>query len=93
MSITYTHDIFKMLDDDSVMSRFYCITFKKFILAGKTLDCTNSFSPNDFKNDNAGFEFRLKKKKIPKQNFFQKKQNNGLINKKHKKICKTYMNT
>ena len=48
-----THIIFRIQDNESVMCRFYCITFIEYTLAGKTLlDYTNLFSPNDYnKND------------------------------------------
>ena len=37
-----------MQDNESVMCRFYCITFIEYMLAGKTiLDYTNLFSLND----------------------------------------------
>ena len=40
-------NIFRIQSYDSIMWRYFCINF---IVAGKTLtDCTNLFSPNDFK--------------------------------------------
>ena len=47
-----THNTFRIHDDDSIMCGLNCIPFIKFMLAGKTLlDCTNLFSPNDYKNN------------------------------------------
>ena len=38
--------------DDSIMCRFYCITFIEYMLARKTfLDYTNLFSSNDCKKN------------------------------------------
>ena len=43
-----THDIFRIHDNESIMCRFYCISFIAYMLAGKTwLDYTNLFSPDD----------------------------------------------
>ena len=45
-----THNIFRIQDDDSIMCRFYLITFIEYMLAGKTwLEYINLFSPNDYK--------------------------------------------
>ena len=46
-------NIFRIQAYDSIMSRYFCIGFISFMLAGKTLsDFTNLFSPNNFnKND------------------------------------------
>ena len=47
-----THNIFRIQDNDAIMCGFYCITFKKYMLAGKTwLDYTNLSSPNDYKRN------------------------------------------
>ena len=48
-----THNIFRIQDNQSIMSGFYCIAFIEYMLAGKTLlDYTNLFSPKDYqKND------------------------------------------
>ena len=47
-----THNIFRIRDDESIVSGFYYITFIEYILAGKTLlYYTNLFSPNDFKKN------------------------------------------
>ena len=47
-----THNIFRTQDNDSNTCRFYCITFIKYILAGKTLSgYTDLFSPNDYKKN------------------------------------------
>ena len=41
-----------MQDNESIMSEFYCIAFKEYILSGKTLlDCTDLLSPNDYKKN------------------------------------------
>ena len=45
-----THSIFRVQDNESVMCKFYCIAFIKYMVAGKTLlDYTNLFSPNNHK--------------------------------------------
>ena len=42
-----------MQDHDSIMCKFYCITFLEYTIAGKTLlDYTNLFSPNDYQKNN-----------------------------------------
>ena len=48
-----------------MMSRYFCIGFIDFMLAGKKLtDYTNLFSPNDFKkNDNIIFTYFKNKRK------------------------------
>ena len=47
-----THNIFRIQDNQSIMSGFYCIAFIEYMLAGKTLlDYTNLFSPNDYKKN------------------------------------------
>ena len=47
-----THKIFTIQDDDSIMCGFYCIAFIQDLIPGKKLiDCTNLFSPNDYKKD------------------------------------------
>ena len=39
-----TNNIFRIQDNDSIVSGFYCIAFIKYLLAGKTLlDCSNLF--------------------------------------------------
>ena len=53
-----THDIFRIQDDDSIMCGFFCIPVIEYVLAGKTLDYTNLFSPNDYKkNDKTVYEY------------------------------------
>ena len=43
-------NIFRIQAYDSMMCRYYCIGFIKYILAGKALtEFTNLFSPNNFK--------------------------------------------
>ena len=47
------HNIIRIQDNDSIMCRFYCITFIEYMLAGKCLqDYTTLFSPNDYKKNN-----------------------------------------
>ena len=47
-----THNIFRIHDNDSFMCRLCCITFVKYMLAGKTLlSYTNLTSSNDFKRN------------------------------------------
>ena len=51
-SITYTTYLKNKIDNDSIMSGFYCIVFIEYMLSGKTLsDYTNLFSPNDYKKN------------------------------------------
>ena len=51
-SITYTTYLKNKIDNDSIMSGFYCIAFIEYMLSGKTLsDYTNLFSPNDYKKN------------------------------------------
>ena len=47
-----THNIFRIQDNESIMCRFYCITFIEYMVTGKTLlDYTNLFSLNDYKKN------------------------------------------
>ena len=47
-----TRNIFRIKPDDSIVCGFYCIVFLEYTIAAKTLiDCTNLFSPNDYKKD------------------------------------------
>ena len=47
-----TRNIFRIQDGDSIMHRFYCITFIEYIIAEKTLlDYTNLIVPDDYKNN------------------------------------------
>ena len=47
-----TQNIFRIQDNDSIMCGFYCIAFREYMLAGKTLlDYTNLLSPNDYKKN------------------------------------------
>ena len=47
-----THNIFRILDNESIIFGFYCIAFIEYMLSGKTLlDYTNFFSPNDYKKN------------------------------------------
>ena len=47
-----TKNIFRIQDNESLMCGFYCIAFREYMLAGKSLlDHTNLFSPNDYKNN------------------------------------------
>ena len=44
-----TDNIFRIQDDESIMSGYYCIAFMDYIFAGKTLlNYTNLFSSNDY---------------------------------------------
>ena len=46
-------NIFRIQAYDSIMCGYFCIEFINYMLKGKTLlDCTNLFSPNDFKKKN-----------------------------------------
>ena len=46
-----THNILRMQDNDFIMCRFYCIAFREYMLAGKTLlDYINYI--NDYKKNN-----------------------------------------
>ena len=45
-----THNIFRIQDNESITSGFYCIALIEHMLSGKTLlDYTNLFSRNDYK--------------------------------------------
>ena len=49
-SITY--NIFRIEDNEAIMCGFYCIAFIEYMLVGKILlDCTNLFTPNDYKKN------------------------------------------
>ena len=54
-----THNIFRIQDNQPIMSGFYCIAFIEYMLAGKTLlDYTNLFSPNDYnRNDKIIYKY------------------------------------
>ena len=46
------HNIFRMQDNESIMPGFYCVDFKEYMLAGKTLlEYTNLFSLDDYKKN------------------------------------------
>ena len=46
------HTIFRIQFDDSIMCGLYCITFMKYMIAGKQLlDYYNLFSPNDYQKN------------------------------------------
>ena len=53
------HNIFRILDNESIMCGFYCIAFIEYMLAGKNLlDYTNLFSPTDYqKNDKIVYKY------------------------------------
>ena len=43
---------FIIKNNESIMCGFYCISFIEYLLSGKILlDCTNLFSPNDYKKN------------------------------------------
>ena len=45
-------NIFRIQAYDSIMCEYFCIGFIDFMFKGKSLaDCTNLFSPNDFKKN------------------------------------------
>ena len=49
---SFTHNVFRMQDNESNMYGFYCIAFIEYMLAGKTLlDYTSLISPNDYKKN------------------------------------------
>ena len=51
------HNQFRIQDDDSITCGFYCIAFIEYMLAEKTsLDCTDLFSPNDYKNNDYKYQ-------------------------------------
>ena len=54
-------NIFRLQAYDSIMCGYYCIEFINYMLKGKTLDCTNLFSPNDFKKNNQIIKRMFKK--------------------------------
>ena len=48
----FTHNIFRMQNNESIMCGFYCIAFIEFMLARKTLiDYIIFFSLNDYKKN------------------------------------------
>ena len=52
LTISITHNIFRIQDNESIMCGFYCIAFIEYMLAAKTfLDYINLFSPNDYKKN------------------------------------------
>ena len=55
----FTHNIFRIEDNESVMCAFYCTVFIECMLAGKTLlRYTNLFPPNNYKkNDKIMYKF------------------------------------
>ena len=47
---SFTHNIFRIQENESIMCGFYCVTFIGYMFSRKTLsDCTNLFSSNDYK--------------------------------------------
>ena len=58
-----TPNILRVQNNESIMCGFYCIAFKEYILAGKTLlDYTDLFSPNDYKkNDKIIYKYLIYK--------------------------------
>ena len=46
-----TTDIFRIQAYDSIMCGYFCIGFIDFMLAGKTTEHTNLFSPDNFKKN------------------------------------------
>ena len=47
-----THNIFRIQGNAHIMCGCYCIAFTEYMFAEKTLlDCTNLFSPNDYKEN------------------------------------------
>ena len=54
-----THNIVGIQHNEFIMCGFYCIAFIEYIVGGKKLlDCTNLFSPNDYKkNDKIIFKY------------------------------------
>ena len=85
-SITY--NIFRIQDNESVMYGFYCIGFKEYMLAGKTLwDYTNLLSPNDcvLRTNMSNLKVRLKKKDERRNYLLDEMNNNDLMSEKYKK--------
>ena len=56
-------NIFRVQANDSMMCGYFCIEFINFMLNGKSLnECTNLFSPYDFKrNDNIILNYFIRK--------------------------------
>ena len=49
---SFTDNIFRIQDNESIMWGSCSITFKKYMFAGKTyIDYTDLFSPNDYKKN------------------------------------------
>ena len=100
-----THNIFRIQDNQSIMSGFYCIAFIEYMLAGKTvLDYTNLFTPNDYNRNNKiiykyfkikygrrSLEFRLRKTDETRNFLLDEIKHNDLMSEKYKKTCK-YLN-
>ena len=60
---SFTHNIFRIQDNESIMCGFFCITFIEHISAGKKLlDYTNLFTPNDYKKNDKIIQKYLKDK-------------------------------
>ena len=101
-SISHTHYILRIRDNESIMPIFYCIAFIQYIVAEKTfLDYTDLFSPNDYKRNDkiisilkaniveeAILEFRLRKIDKAKNYLLNEIKHNDLISKKYKKTRK-----
>ena len=95
-----THIIFRMQDNESITCGFYCISFIKCMLAGKTLlNYTNLFTPNDYKKNDkiiynylktnivqkASLEFRLKKINETRNYLFDEIKHSDSMSRKYKR--------
>ena len=58
-----THNIFRIENNKSIISRFYCIAFINF-----SLDYANLFSPNDYKNNGKIIYKYFKDKHVKRMN-------------------------
>ena len=60
---SFTHNIFRIRDDDSIMCGYYCSIFIEYMIAGKTLlGYTNLFFSNDYEKDDKIIYKYLKEK-------------------------------
>ena len=91
-----TQNIFRIQDNESVICRFYCITFIEYMLAGKTFRFINLFSLNDYKkNDKIIYKYfrgKYTESQDETRNYLLAEiKRNDLMSEKYKKTCK-YLN-
>ena len=99
-------NIFRIQDNESIMTGFYFIALTEYILAGKNLlDYTNLFSLNDYKKsekkytnilktnmvEKVSLEFRLRKINETRNYLLDEIKHNDLMSEKYDETCK-YLN-